>query len=88
MARDATGLVRFRPRGKRMISTDAGQGRQTEIREIERALALLAEGRYGICRSCGAPIRRGRLAIDPWTSLCDDCRARGSFPPPPTVKSA
>jgi len=44
--------------------------------QLERALAKLAEGSYGVCDSCGAEIAAGRLRIRPESTLCVDCAAR------------
>lgn len=41
--------------------------------EVERALAKLDEGTYGICDSCAAEIPDGRLEIHPWATLCVPC---------------
>ena len=42
---------------------------------IDRALARLAEGKYGACRSCGRPIAVERLRAIPVTELCIACAA-------------
>ena len=44
-----------------------------QAEEVERALAKLDEGNYGMCDSCGAPIPEGRLEIHPWAVLCVPC---------------
>src|SRR5688572_20843464 len=43
--------------------TDIGVGRSLETAEgrVERALAKLAEGSYGVCDACGRPIPARRL---------------------------
>lgn len=44
--------------------------------EIEAALTRIAEGTYGLCRSCGQPIAPERLEAVPYATLCiDDKRA-------------
>jgi DnaK suppressor protein len=40
------------------------------LTDVERALAKLDEGTYGICDRCGALIPEERLEARPWTSLC------------------
>ena len=40
------------------------------LEDVERALAKLDEGTYGICDRCGALIPEERLEARPWTSLC------------------
>jgi DnaK suppressor protein len=37
------------------------------IRELERALARINNGTYGICRATGKPIEKGRLEFAPHT---------------------
>jgi RNA polymerase-binding transcription factor DksA len=41
--------------------------------EVDAALARRAEGRYGVCESCGRPIAPGRLAVRPAARTCIDC---------------
>ena len=43
--------------------------------EIERALAKLDDGTYGLCDRCGTRISQERLDIQPWASLCVPCAA-------------
>jgi DnaK suppressor protein len=54
--------------------TDVGVGSNLEITEarIERALAKLADGTYGLCDVCGEPINPKRLAAMPESTLCID----------------
>ncbi|HEU4425059.1 MAG TPA: TraR/DksA C4-type zinc finger protein [Pilimelia sp.] len=42
--------------------------------QVERALARLAEGRYGWCEGCGGPIPVERLAVFPWATSCVACK--------------
>jgi RNA polymerase-binding transcription factor DksA len=44
--------------------------------EIERALARLAAGQYGICQSCGGSIGDERLAARPSVRTCVSCASR------------
>lgn len=45
--------------------------------EIDRSLAAIAEGRYGLCEGCGKEIPPERLAIVPEATRCVNCqRAR------------
>jgi DnaK suppressor protein len=45
-----------------------------EITQIERALARLKQGTYGLCESCAGKIPVGRLNALPYTTLCIDCQ--------------
>jgi DnaK suppressor protein len=40
---------------------------------IERALAKLEDGSYGVCDRCGQPIPAGRLKVAPESVLCVTC---------------
>ena len=46
------------------------------LAQIDAAMLRLAEGSYGICESCGAPISGERLAARPVTTLCITCASR------------
>ena len=78
---DATGGISF---GKRVgDGTSIAVERLTQVaaheqllwqaEEVERALAKLDEGTYGLCDTCAAPIPEGRLEIHPWAVLCVPC---------------
>jgi RNA polymerase-binding transcription factor len=45
---------------------------------LERAIEKLAEGSYGTCDECGAPIPPGRLEARPESVLCVECARRVS----------
>lgn len=45
-----------------------------ELEEVERALARIDEGTYGICTSCGAIIEDEVLAVSPESNLCEKCK--------------
>lgn len=53
------------------ISRDVG-----EVRDIEHALLRIAEGRYGTCADCGAPIEPMRLDSLPSAVRCIECQQR------------
>ena len=40
---------------------------------VEDALALVADGTYGTCRSCGKAIAAARLVAIPWAATCIEC---------------
>ncbi|HJO36168.1 MAG TPA: TraR/DksA family transcriptional regulator [Gammaproteobacteria bacterium] len=51
--------------------------RQTrELGRVERALADMASGQYGLCHDCGEPIRFERLQVEPEASRCLPCQER------------
>jgi DnaK suppressor protein len=45
-----------------------------ELSQIERALARLKQGTYGVCESCAHKIPVGRLNALPYTTLCINCQ--------------
>jgi RNA polymerase-binding protein DksA len=48
----------------------------TELREIEAAIARIAEGDYGECIDCGQEIAARRLAALPTARRCVQCQSR------------
>jgi RNA polymerase-binding transcription factor len=53
--------------------------RSRMLREIEKSLARLAKGNYGVCESCGGEISPNRLNAIPWAQyclLCQELRSR------------
>lgn len=47
-----------------------------KVAQIDRALASMEEGSYGICESCGEPIGKMRLMAFPRATLCVTCKTR------------
>ncbi len=45
--------------------------------EIDRALAKLDIGTYGVCEQCGQPIPHARLKALPYAALCVACKSGG-----------
>jgi DnaK suppressor protein len=45
-----------------------------ELGQIERALARLKQGTYGVCEVCQAKIPVARLNALPYTTFCIDCQ--------------
>lgn len=41
--------------------------------KVERALARIERGQYGICESCGEPIPVARLEVLPYATTCVAC---------------
>lgn len=48
---------------------------QSELGAIERTLARIEEGTYGVCAECGADIPVGRLKAQPLASRCASCQS-------------
>jgi RNA polymerase-binding transcription factor DksA len=46
------------------------------LADIDEALRLVDEGRYGQCEVCGQPIAAERLAVRPTARTCVGCAAR------------
>ena len=44
-----------------------------ELRQIEKAISLIREGRYGTCEICGKQIPVKRLNALPFTMTCVEC---------------
>jgi RNA polymerase-binding protein DksA len=40
------------------------------LKQIDRAVALIGKGTYGLCEQCGKPIAEERLKAMPWATLC------------------
>ena len=50
-------------------------GREREkLKQIEDALARIADDSYGVCESCGLEIAEERLSAMPFSRLCRDCQ--------------
>jgi DnaK suppressor protein len=47
------------------------------VDEIDRALAKMDAGTYGICERCGNPIPKARLKALPYAALCVACKSGG-----------
>jgi RNA polymerase-binding protein DksA len=54
----------------------SASARQT-VDDIERALARMTSGTYGLCVTCGDRIPVARLEVIPWAEQCVKCKARG-----------
>lgn len=59
----------------RLTEIGVGESLETTLGHIERALAKLDEGTYGLCDSCGGKIPAARLRAMPDRSLCVSCAA-------------
>ena len=47
-----------------------------ELREVDAALARLADGAYGTCVDCGADVGFERLRAEPAAARCVQCQTR------------
>lgn len=47
-----------------------------EIRDIDSALARIADGSYGICQDCGLDIDQERLLVFPTAKRCLTCQGQ------------
>ncbi len=54
----------------------SAQARAT-VAEIDRAIAKIDDGTYGICEHCGQPIPEARLEALPYAALCVACKSGG-----------
>jgi DnaK suppressor protein len=50
--------------------------RARQLEEVNRALADIDAGRYGICRECGDAIAKARLKVMPFATRCVACQAQ------------
>ena len=57
-----------------MVESAIVQQQQQELQEIEKALAKIANGEYGICEMCEDEIGFQRLKVKPHAIYCIDCR--------------
>ena len=55
---------------ERELGSGLEEGAQQKLASIDRALARIDEGTYGICERCGEPIGRERLEVRPSATLC------------------
>ena len=46
------------------------------LRAIEKALARIEAGEFGICSDCEEEIPHARLVAVPWTRVCVNCKER------------
>ena len=58
---------------ERIAQVDAAKHLDAKLHDVERALAKLDEGTYGICDVCGSTIGDERLEAIPWAVRCVAC---------------
>ena len=60
----------------REIDYTLGDNAEQVLSEIDAALTRVEDGTYGTCVNCGREIPHARLEVNPWASLCIDCKRR------------
>ena len=60
--------------GNEEISTQLAEMKARELHQIERTLARLKQGKYGICELCQTKIAVARLKAVPYSTTCINCR--------------
>lgn len=68
---DAAAITAERTERLGLVETLKGQ-----LEEVEKALARISEGSYGVCANCGKEIPAARLEARPESTLCVDCKSR------------
>lgn len=68
MAEDATAAF------DQAAAVSLWRGHQAALAEVERALARIKAGTYGICERCRSPIDFARLKAIPHATLCMTCQ--------------
>lgn len=53
---------------------------ETQLKEVNGALARMAQGTYGVCDKCKNPIALERLKASPEARLCKNCLPMGDLP--------
>lgn len=52
------------------------RNQQWMLERVEKALARMEAGKYGMCERCGQKIDYARLEAIPYATLCIDCQPR------------
>jgi DnaK suppressor protein len=56
------------------INSQLAEVESRELANIERALARIRDGGYGICEGCGEKIKLARLNALPYATCCIECQ--------------
>lgn len=59
---------------ERELAVESLNRQASILYQINRALARIEKGQFGICLHCGQTISRKRLAALPWAALCIGCQ--------------
>jgi len=62
---------------ERLSTTATARSISQSIDDVDRALAKIDDGSYGICDSCGEEIDETRLEARPATTTCVECASSG-----------
>lgn len=60
----------------RTMLDSLGQQDSNRLNLINNALSRIAQGKYGVCISCGKDIPIARLESLPWSGMCVDCKSK------------
>lgn len=60
----------------RTMLDSLGQQDAERLTLINNALTRIAQGKYGVCISCGKDIPQARLESLPWAGMCIDCKSK------------
>jgi RNA polymerase-binding transcription factor DksA len=80
LRREFTPLPRDAPDAAVVMENDevleaVHESARSELRQIERALARMEAGTYGLCQDCGRHIEAGRLRAVPYATRCQSCKS-------------
>lgn len=56
------------------ISSQLAEVESRELAQIEGALEMMREGKYGVCEGCDKPIPLARLQALPYAATCIECQ--------------
>jgi RNA polymerase-binding transcription factor DksA len=51
---------------------------KSQLDDVDRALASIGAGTYGICANCGSDIDKDRLEFRPASVLCVNCKTKAA----------
>lgn len=54
-----------------------GNATRDEIEQVKQAISRIDSGTYGICLTCGQPIKKERLHARPYSVKCIHCAQQG-----------
>jgi DnaK suppressor protein len=66
-------LTRMEALQAQSMSAATRARQRKRLKQIDQALARIAQGTYGRCVRCGEPVPKGRLEVMPEARVCMDC---------------